>query len=59
MINELFRRIAPHTLETCLATLLILSALPIIAGYALYGELFYDDWKCGFAQCRMIVESKE
>jgi len=32
---------------------------PFIFGYALWGEFIYGDWKCGFAECRILKENEE
>jgi hypothetical protein len=28
----------------------------ILSPLALYGHLMYGDWRCGFAECRIVVE---
>lgn len=36
--------------------ILILSIIAIVAMVG--SELFYGDWRCAFAECRIIVEGK-
>lgn len=39
---------------TMIGTALVISLL--VGSYACYGNMFYGDWKCGFVECRIIVE---
>lgn len=40
-------------LALVLAVIAVFAALLAIP--AAYGELMYNDWRCGFSQCRRIV----
>lgn len=35
---------------------MIVTLAVVWAGYALHGHLMYGDWRCGFIQCRVVVE---